>query len=83
MFSEELKNAGLGATTIRNLSDITSLRTSSGRGDQMEMDQESEDPIDSRTKEVVTSMDNDKCSSFEQFDERLQNIIDSLTGLLP
>jgi len=38
MFSEELKNAGLGATTIRNLSDITSLRTSSGRGDQMEMD---------------------------------------------
>ena len=38
MFSEELNNAGFGAATLRSLSDITSLRTSSARGDRMETD---------------------------------------------
>lgn len=37
MFSEELKNTGLGAATLRNLSEISSARTSSGRGDPMDM----------------------------------------------
>lgn len=37
MFSEELRNTGLGAATLRNLSDISSTRTSSGRGDAMDM----------------------------------------------
>lgn len=36
MFSEELRNSGLGAATLRNLSEISSLRTSSGRGDPMD-----------------------------------------------
>jgi hypothetical protein len=36
MFSEELRNTGLGAATLRNLSEITSGRTSSGRGDAMD-----------------------------------------------
>jgi hypothetical protein len=36
MFSEELRNTGLGASKWRNLSDITSLRTSSSLGDRMD-----------------------------------------------
>jgi len=36
MFTEELRNTGLGAATLRNLSEITSLQTSSGRGDPMD-----------------------------------------------
>ena len=38
MFSEELRNTGLGAATLRNLSDISSARASSGRGDAMDME---------------------------------------------
>ena len=38
IFSDELKNAGLGAATLRTLSEMTSLRSSSGRGDPMETD---------------------------------------------
>jgi len=36
MFSEELRNTGLGAATLRNLSEITSAQTTSGRGDAMD-----------------------------------------------
>lgn len=36
MFMEEFRNTGLGAATLRNLSEMTSLRTSSGRGDPMD-----------------------------------------------
>lgn len=36
MFSEELRNTGLGAATLRNLSEISSARTNSGRGDPMD-----------------------------------------------
>jgi hypothetical protein len=38
MFSEEFRNAGLGAATLRTLSDITSIRTGSGREEKMVMD---------------------------------------------
>jgi hypothetical protein len=38
LFCEELKNSGLGAATMKNLSEISSARTSSGRGDPMIME---------------------------------------------
>lgn len=37
LFSEELKNSGLGAATMKNLSEISSARAGSGRGDPMIM----------------------------------------------
>lgn len=38
LFSEELKNTGLGAATLKSLSEISSARTGSRRGDLMDME---------------------------------------------
>jgi hypothetical protein len=37
LFTEELRNTGLGAATLKSLSEISSARISSGRGDPMDV----------------------------------------------